>query len=65
MTVEMTLKVGIASALLKSKYLGLYTWEKYAEYIKVCSKKDDQNVQTSYGTHPVSYLVCIGVVSRG
>jgi len=64
MAVEMTLKVGIASALLKSKFLWLYTLEKYAEYIKICSKKKDQNVQTSCRAHPASYLVGIGVVSR-
>jgi len=52
MAVEMALKVGIASALLKSKFLWLYTWEKYAEYIEICLKKDDQNVQTSYGGPP-------------
>jgi len=61
----MTLYVGIASELLKSKFLWLYTRKKYAEYIKICSKKEDQNVQTSSGAQPASYLVGIGVVSRG
>ena len=60
----MTLKVGIASVLLKSKFLWLYTWEKYAKYIKICLMKDHQNVQTSSGAHPFSYLVGTGVVSR-
>jgi hypothetical protein len=65
MAVEMALKVRIAAALLKSKFLWSYTWEKYAEYIKICLKKGDQDVQSSCGAHPASYLMGTGVVSQG